>query len=129
VALNKYGAANFAHPDGKPVESVAYGTYGYFVPELCMLSATYIYNGQRELGLRLLRSCLEGMAVKQGNLWVQPNVVSGDTGARIYGSDYYQNMILWSLPAALAGQDLSQACAPGGLVDRILKAGEGPSLV
>ncbi len=128
MALNKFGAANFAHPDGKPVESVTYGTYGYFVPEVYMLAATYIYNGQHELGLRLLRSSLEAMAVKFGNLWVQPNVVSGDTGARIYGSDYYQNMILWSLPAALAGQDLHQACAPGGLVDRILQAGKGPSI-
>ena len=128
VALNKFGAANFAHPDGKPVEGVFYGTYGYFVPEVCMLAGTYIYNGQRELGLRLLRSCMEAMSVAQGNTWVQPNVVSGDTGVRIYGSDYYQNMILWSLPAALAGQDLQQACAPDGLVDRILKAGKGPSV-
>ncbi len=127
MALNKYGAANFAHPDGKPVGSVAYGTYGYFVPEVCMLSATYIYEGQSELGLRLLRSCLEAMSVKHGNTWVQPNVVSGDNGARIYGSDYYQNMILWSLPAAIAGQDLRQACAAGSLVDRIIRAGKGPS--
>jgi non-lysosomal glucosylceramidase len=129
MALTRYGAANFAHPDGKPVESVAYGTYGYFVPEIFMLSATYLYNGRRDLGLRLLKSCLEGIAVKHGDLWNQPNVVSGDTGKRIYGSDYYQNMILWSLPAALAGHDLRQACAPGGLVDRILKAGQGPALI
>ena len=129
MALNKYGAANFARPDGKPAEGVAYGTYGYFVPEICMLSATYIYNGQREVGLRLLKSCLEGIAVKHGDLWNQPNVVSGDTGTRMYGSDYYQNMILWALPAALAGQDLRQACAPGSLVDRILKAGKGPNVL
>lgn len=129
VALNRYGAANFAQPDGKPVKSVAYGTYGYFVPEIFILAATYLYNGRRELGLRLLKSCLEGIAVKSGDLWTQPNVVSGDTGKRIYGSDYYQNMILWSLPAALAGHDLRQACAPGGLVDRILKAGKGAALV
>ncbi|MCL5670963.1 MAG: GH116 family glycosyl-hydrolase [Acidobacteria bacterium] len=128
VALNRYGAANFAHPDGKPVEGVAYGTYGYFVPEVFMLAATYIYNGQRELGLRLLRGCLEGIALKRGDLWTQPNVVSGDTGKRIYGSDYYQNMILWSLPAALAGHDVRQACAPGSLVDRILQAAKGPAL-
>ncbi len=88
-----------------------------------MLSATYIYEGQRELGLRLLRSCLEAMSVKFGNTWVQPNVVSGDTGARVYGSDYYQNMILWSLPAAIAGQNLREACAAGSLVERIINAG------
>ena len=124
MALNKYGAANFVHPDGKPVENVGYGTYGYFVPEVFMLAATYLYNGQRELGMRLLKSSLEGIALKHGDLWNQPNVVSGDTGIRVYGSDYYQNMVLWSLPAALAGQDLRQASAPGSLVDRILKAGK-----
>jgi hypothetical protein len=31
--------------------------------------------------------------------------------------------MLWSVPAAMAGQDLSGPCKPGGLVDRILKAG------
>jgi uncharacterized protein (DUF608 family) len=95
VALNRYGAANFAHPDGRPVESVGYGTYGYFVPEIFMLVATYLYNRRRDLGLRLLKSCLEGITIKHGDLWNQPNIVSGDTGKRTYGSDYYQNMILW----------------------------------
>ncbi len=129
VSLNRYGAANFAHPDGKPVKNVAYGTYGNFVPEIFILAATYIYNGRRDLGLRILKSCLEGIALTQGDLWTQPNVVSGDTGKRIYGSDYYQNMILWALPAALADHDLRQACASGSLVDRILQAGKGPALV
>src|ERR1019366_6204661 len=129
MALNKFGAANFARPDGKPAEGVAYGTYGYFVPEICMLSATYIYHGQRELVLRLLKSCMEGIAVKHGDLWNQPNVVSGDTGTRMYGSDYYQNMILWSLPTALGGHDLQQACAAGSLVERILQAGKGPPVL
>lgn len=127
VALNRYGAANFAHADGKPVENVGYGTYGYFVPEVFMLAATYIYNGRRELGLRLLNGALAGIALKHGDVWNQPNIVSGDTGRRIYGSDYYQNMVLWSLPAALSGHDLRQSCAPDSLVDRIIRAGAAAS--
>jgi len=128
MAINQYGAANFTTADGKPVQNVGYGTYGYFVPEVYMLAATYIYKGQRETGLRLLKSCLEGIAIKHGDTWTQPNTVSGDTGVRIYGSDYYQNLVLWALPAALAGQDVQSACAAGGLVDRILKAGRADSL-
>ncbi|HUZ46843.1 MAG TPA: GH116 family glycosyl hydrolase [Terriglobia bacterium] len=122
VAINRYGAANFTEPDGKPVAHVGYGTYGYFPPEVYMLAATFIYNGQKAVGLHVLRTCLEGISVKYGYTWTQPNVVSGDTGKRIYGADYYQNMILWSIPAAIEGQDLKQAAGPGSLVDKVLKA-------
>jgi hypothetical protein len=31
-------------------------------------------------------------------------------------------MMLWSLPAALAGQAVDGPCEPGGLVDRVIKA-------
>jgi hypothetical protein len=43
----------------------------------------------------------------------------------VFGTDYYQNMMLWALPAAIAGQDLSASCASGGLIDRVLEAGKG----
>ena len=123
MAINRYGAANFAQPDGKAVVGpVGYGTYGYFPPEVFMLGATYIYNGQRTTGLQLVKNSLEAI-VKWGYAWTQPNEVNGQTGARIYGSDYYQNMMLWSLPAALAGHDIQQAIAPGNLVQRIIAAG------
>ncbi len=124
VAVNHYGAANFTQADGKPARDVGYGTYGYFVPELCILAATYIYHGQGDTGLRVLRSCLEGISLIHGDTWNQPNTVSGDTGRRVFGSDYYQNMILWALPAAIAGHDLRSACADEGLVARVLKAGK-----
>jgi hypothetical protein len=41
-----------------------------------------------------------------------------------YGTDYYQNQILWGAPAALAGQDIAAPLKPGGLADRIIKAGK-----
>ena len=50
--------------------------------------------------------------------------VDADTGESVYGHDYYQDMMIWSLPATLAGEDLSGPVKPGGLVDRVVQAGK-----
>jgi uncharacterized protein (DUF608 family) len=132
MAIAAYGAANFANPDGTPAESeksmaegrgLDYGSYGYFPPEVWILAATYMYQGQRDTGLELAENCVRGI-VKFGHTWTQPNIVNGATGERIYGSDYYQNLMLWALPAAMERKDLAQACAPAGLIDRVIKAGK-----
>ena len=59
---------------------------------------------------------------KRGWVWDFPVAVDPADHPRV-GSDYYQNLMLWSLPAAIAGGDLAGPCRPGGLVDRILEAG------
>ena len=46
-----------------------------------------------------------------------------DTGERIFGADYYQNMMLWFVPAALAGKDMTGMFEEDGLVSRVLRAG------
>jgi len=53
-----------------------------------------------------------------------PNIMRGDvdTGERTYGNDSYQDMMLWSLPAAIEGKDFSAPTKRGGLVDRIVRA-------
>jgi uncharacterized protein (DUF608 family) len=130
VALTPYGAANFANPDGTAAASeqfmaeawgLDYGSYGYFPPEVFMLGATYLYQGQRETGMELVKNCMHGI-VKWGYTWTQPNIVNGATGKRVYGSDYYQNMMLWIVPAAIQKADIRTACAPGSLVDRVMHA-------
>jgi uncharacterized protein (DUF608 family) len=130
IAINRYGAANFAKPTAtaaNPADfaawGVGYGAHGYFPPEVYMLGATYMYAGDKETGSEIVRTCLEGISVKYGYTWTQPNVVSGDTGRRIYGSDYYQNMILWIVPPALDGDDLQKAVGGNHLIDRVLEAG------
>ena len=132
MAIAPYGAANFANPDGTVAQSekfmaegwgLDYGSYGYFPPEVWMLAATYVYQGKREVGLNLAKNCMWGI-VKYGYTWTQPNIVNGSTGKRVYGSDYYQNLMLWALPAAIEGKDVGQACAPGALVDKVIKAGK-----
>ena len=131
MAIAPYGAANFANPDGTVAESekfmaegwgLDYGSYGYFPPEVFMLASTYMYQGKGEVGMKLAKSCMWGI-IKYGYTWTQPNIVNGSTGKRVYGSDYYQNMILWSVPAAVERKDLKQASAPAGLMDKVIKAG------
>jgi len=124
AALSKSGAANYAHADGTPAPVGGYGTYSYFPPEVLMLAMTYVYEGHREFGLELARRCWENMVCKWRYTWDMPNIMRGDedTGERTYGHDYYQDMMLWSLPAALQGTDLSGPAKRGGLVDRVLRA-------
>ncbi|MBI4556958.1 MAG: hypothetical protein HY706_05185 [Candidatus Hydrogenedentes bacterium] len=129
VALTKYGAVNYANPDGtsiRPAKSGTwdYGQFSYFPPELLMLAMTYMYNGQRDFGLELARKSWHNLICLQGYTWDMPNILRGDvdTGERTFGNDYYQDMMLWSLPAALEGKDLGVPAKPGGLVHRMLRA-------
>lgn len=126
------GAANFSRPDGKPLSAdskvAEYGQYAMFTPEVVILGMTSIYAGEKELGLELIRKYWKNLVIRQGHPWDTPNIVRGDNAKRIYGTDYYQNMMLWALPAALAGQDLNQLVACGGLIDRMLHAASGRGL-
>jgi len=124
VAVTKYGAVNYANPDGTPAQVKGYGTYSYFPPEALMLGMTYMYAGEREFGLELARKVWHNLVCLQGYTWDMPNIMRGDmdTGERTFGNDYYQDMMLWSLPAALEGKDFGAPAKPGGLVYRVLKA-------
>ncbi len=121
VKLTPYGATNFARPDGSLAEGVGYGPNTFFVPELYMLAMTYMYEGQRELGLELARRCVQAL-IDNGSEWNQPNMIRGDNGLEIFGSHYDQNLMLWAVPAAAEGKDIAAFCASGGLVDRIIQA-------
>ena len=124
VAVTKYGAVNYALPDGTVANPGGYGAYSYFPPELLMLAMTFMYYGDREFGLELAHKAWHNLVCQQGYTWDMPNIMRGDadTGERTFGNDYYQDMMLWSLPAALEGQDVSAPCKPGGLVDRVIRA-------
>ncbi len=123
-ALSQTGAANYANPDGSAAKVGGYGTFGYFPPELMMLAMTYMYEGQKDFGLDLLHRCMENISCKWGYTWDFPNTVRGDmdTGQRHFGADYYQNMMLWFVPAALMNQDIHTSTQPGGLIDRVIQA-------
>jgi len=127
IALTKYGAVNYANPDGTVANPGGYGSYSYFPPEALMLAMNYMYEAQVEFGTELARKVWHNLFCLRGYTWDVPNIMRGDvdTGERTFGNDYYQDMMLWSLPAAIAGQDVSALCKSGGLVDRIIRAGTG----
>lgn len=120
------GAVNFVRPDGTildPKSKVAeYGTHDMFTSEVLILAMTYMYAGEQEFGRELAHRSLENIACRHGYTWDLPNRVNGITGERTFGTDYYQNLIVWCLPAALSGVDLYEPCQDGGLVDRIIDA-------
>lgn len=112
------GAVSFSSRKGEPELT----TYGIFIPEIMILGMTYIYNGDRETGLDAVRRMMDASVRKQLMGWDMTNQIRADTGARTFGTDYYQDMMLWALPTALEGRTLGNACSEGSLVDKVLKA-------
>lgn len=138
-SFGKFGVVSFAKPDKTPLV-----TYGIFVPEIMMLGFTYLYEGDRITGLRVLQECMDNLVIKHGHGWDYPSSISGKPihtkqgeygregievqfegfgdGQRTHGTDYYQGMILWAAPAALHRLDQTGPTRPGGLVDRVMRA-------
>jgi uncharacterized protein (DUF608 family) len=115
------GALSFAYGDGTP----QLRSYGIFPPEIMILGMMYLYAGQREPGMEIVHRLMYDLVCRHGYAFDLPNMLYCDTGERWYGTDYYQDMMLWAMPSAVAGQDLRGPCAPGGLVDRVLQAARG----
>ena len=83
-----------------------------------------MYKGDRETGLKVSYDCMNNMVIRQGKEWDMTNMVNADTGEVRFGTDYYQMLLLWAVPAAINEQSLGEFCSPGGFVDRIIKAGQ-----
>jgi uncharacterized protein (DUF608 family) len=124
ASITPFGAADLATPQGNLSEGVGYGAITFFIPEIDILGATYMYEGQREFGLELVRRCQYALNVEWGYTWDQPNVIRGDSGQKTLGTFLVQNMLLWVVAAAAEGKELAAFCAPGGLVDRVIQAGK-----
>lgn len=125
--MTKFGPVVFCKPDGSAFGDDDWdpGIWsGVHPPGVWILAMIYMYRGEREFGLALARRVTEEI-IKRGWCWDQPNTITidGSDGPRI-GCDYHQNMILWSLPAALQSRDLTGPCKSGGLVDRVIQAGK-----
>ncbi len=95
-----------------------------FTPELLVLAMTYAQEGRKDFGLELARRYWANLCLVQRHPFDTPNMVDGRTGERLFGTDYYQNMMLWALPGVLAGGDLGSATGPGSLVAKVIAAGQ-----
>jgi len=125
AVVTRFGAADLATAEGNLSEGVGYGAVTFFVPEIDILGATYMYAGRAEFGLELVRRCQIALNQEWGYTWDQPNVIRGDSGQKTLGTHLVQNMLLWIVPAAALGRDLAGFCAPGELVDRMIRAARG----
>ena len=122
--VSEYGPIIFTDANGTaPDYDPGYTPKGIFLSEAIMLAGTYSYSGEREFGLNIACRLMDNMA-KQGILWDVPCFIDGRNGVAFNGHDYSQFGVLWTLPATLENVDLTGPSKPGGLVDRIIKAGK-----
>lgn len=93
-----------------------------FPAENLVVAMTMMYAGDRESGLRAAQRVVDNLILRQGLAWDMPNRVDPEDGRATFGTDFYQMMILWGLPAAIRGENLKEFTAPGGWLDSILQA-------
>ena len=131
VKLSRHGALIFCKPGSTRLSENDwnpgyFGEQGIHPPSVYMLAMLYMYNGEREFGLELARKPVREI-IKRGQVYDWPVLLDGRLAGKLaprVGFDYYQNLMLWSLPAALAGGTFADPCKPGGLVHRMIEAGK-----
>jgi hypothetical protein len=128
--ISKWGIPpNCANPDGTmwtgPSNAYMTGKYDYVSFQVFFLAILSIYEGHKDFGLDLLRKQLHLYCCHWGYMWDGVCCCSGyeDNGEISYGWDYWFNWSVWMAAAALAGGDFTVLLKPGGLADRVKKAG------
>ena len=105
-----------------PAEAAAYGS---FTAEMQIVAMTLMYAGMVDEGLDLAFRALDNLFRVQGHAWDLPNMIVADSCERYFGTDYFQNLSLWALPAAMQQTPLSGLWEGDGLVARLLAAARG----
>ncbi len=129
LRATKHGLVNGVRPDGSRDDTgYGYGEndhgQGIFVGENLCSAMTFMYCGQAKVGMEITRRLYEAIAVLHRTPWNQHCLISAGDGHPIWGQDYYSDMAFWAVPMARKGLNITSLIAEGGLVDRILKAGE-----
>jgi uncharacterized protein (DUF608 family) len=128
--ISKWGLPPvYSNPDGTmwtgQTNTYLTGKYLYTNTQVIWIAILAMYEGHKDFGLDLLRKNLELGYCHWGYMWDGVNCCSayGDTGEVGYGWDYWFNWSIWMAAAALAGGDFTVLLKPGGLVNRVIKAG------
>ncbi len=121
---SRYGIANALRPDGSWDRAAPPQSDGIFTGESVAVSATLAYAGKTKAALTTAHALLEDIVIGQAAAWDMPNILNADTGAILHGTDFYQMMILWLLPLAIAGEDIHRACSQG-VIWNLLAAAKG----
>jgi len=123
IPLTKAGVLDAARPDGSIDRSGSPQSDGVFTGECVCVAATLAYNKDTETALDITRQLYEAIVLKERCEWDMPNFLDA-SGHVVHGTDFYQNMILWALPLAMANMDIRKACSAGQLVQKVLDAAQ-----
>lgn len=136
IPASRFGMVDAVFADGKPcIEGGPGGdriwSRDIFIQCNATAAMVFMYHGRRQEGEKAAQTMLDTLFRGPHAMpWSHPCGINSLTGATTHGHDYYDHMVIWTYPLALAGQDIRAAIAPGGLIDRILRAaaqGKSPS--
>ena len=71
--------------------------------------------------VEIARRTWHNMVIGQNMAWDMPAHVAED-GSTMNSLEYYHNSMLWVLPLCVLKQDIATAWAPGGFVERVVRA-------
>ncbi|MCS7304334.1 MAG: GH116 family glycosyl hydrolase [Thermoguttaceae bacterium] len=130
MPASRFGMVNAVFADGKPCieggpdpDGGRIWSRDIFIQCNATAAMVFMYHGRRQEGEKAAQTMLDTLFRGPHPMpWSQPCGIHSLTGATTHGHDYYDHMVVWTYPLALAGQDIRAACAAGGLIDRILRA-------
>jgi uncharacterized protein (DUF608 family) len=133
VAATKLGTVLYATVAGTAAKGgteimPSYPASETFMQAIVPLGLLYMYAGQVDLGLEIMRRAFYNNVCKQGLSWYGENSFDAITGKHISGSEYAIRMFLWGAVAAIKREDVAGPGRTGGLVKRILRAAEESAL-
>jgi uncharacterized protein (DUF608 family) len=122
LPASEWGAMNAIRPDGSVDESGPAHSTEIFAAENLAVAMTLMYHGDVDTGKELAHRVMNNVVLRQRVPWDMPNMFEPENGTITHGTDFYQMMMQWGIPLALAGESIADVCAPGGLVARIVEA-------
>jgi uncharacterized protein (DUF608 family) len=126
VAATKLGTVLYTSSQGAATTGGTEAISSYpatetFMQAVVPLGLMYMYAGQIEFGMEIMRRAFHNNICKQGLSWYGENSFDSVTGKWRSGTEYTIKMILWGALAAKEGSDLVALSQPGKLVERILR--------
>jgi non-lysosomal glucosylceramidase len=127
VAATEFGSVLYASSRGKLARGAGSVMHSYpatetFLQVILPLGLMYIYAGQVEFGLEVMRRTFHNNVCRQGLSWYGENSFDTVTGKWRSGTEYITRMFLWNVMAAAAGKDIAACSRDGSLVQRALHA-------
>lgn len=127
MQATEYGLVNGTTPEGERFDAGCSGENDHgkqiFVGENLCAAMTFMYHDRVDTGLEIARRLYEAVALKSCSPWNQRCLIHAETGLPVWGHDYYSNMVIWAVPMALAQQGIHAFVEDGGLIGRVINAG------